>query len=109
MSGSTPAHGQWLRHVVLLRARPELSWQEQSGVEAALAQLVERPPFGSNASIARDLGLRPESDRAATWMVSIDFDGDEQFVDYLTSREHTSFLRDHGPNLETLLAIQVLI
>lgn len=102
---SSDAHG--LRHLVLLRALTEILSPEAAGVESALVQLVERPPFGGNARLTCDLGLRPESDRAATWMVSIDFPDAEHFVKYLASPEHTNFLRDHGPNLATLLSIQV--
>lgn len=104
---AVPVQGPWLRHIVLLRARPELPPSAHKVIEAAIAILVASPPHGSNGSMARDLGLRTGSERAATWMVTIDFASDGHFVDYLASREHTTFLREHGPNLEALLAIQI--
>jgi hypothetical protein len=42
-------------------------------------------------------------------MVSIDFVDAEHFFAYLASPEHTNFIRDHGPNLETLLSIQISV
>ena len=105
--GSVLAHG--LRHVVLLRARPGILKPQEDGVESALEELVGRQPHGSNARLTHDLGFRPESDRAATWMASIDFVDAEHFFAYLASPEHTNFIRDHGPNLETLLSIQISV
>ena len=109
MSEPASVVGNGLRHVVLLRARPGILKPQEDGVESALEELVGRQPHGSNAQLTHDLRFRPESDRAATWMVSIDFVDAEHFFEYLASPEHTNFIRDHGPNLETLLSIQISV
>ena len=73
----------------------------------APAMLVAGASLGQNGSIQRDLGLRPDSGRVATWMASIDFESVHAFSDYLASEQHVNFLREFGPQLETLLAIQI--
>ena len=109
MSEPASVVGNGLRHVVLLRARPGILKPQEDGVETALEELVERAPFGGDGRLSRELGLRPEWHSAATWMVSIDFADAEHFFEYLASPEHTNFIRDHGPNLETLLSIQTSV
>jgi hypothetical protein len=106
MAGPSPK-GHGLRHIVLLRLIPEAATAERDRIEGALAMLVAGASLGQNGSIERDLGLRPESGRAATWMASIDFESVQEFTNYLASEEHVEFLREFGPKLETLLAIQV--
>ena len=107
MSDPVLAHG--LRHVVLLRARAGIQKLQEDGVETALKELVQRAPPGGGGRLTRELGLRPEWHSSATWMVSIDFVDAEHFFAYLASPEHTNFIRDHGPNLETLLSIQISV
>ncbi len=106
MAGPSP-EGSGLRHIVLLRAIPEAATAERDRIEGALTMLIADASLGQNGSIQRDLGLRPESGRAATWMASIDFESVDAFTHYLASEEHVEFLREFGPKLETLLAIQI--
>jgi hypothetical protein len=106
MAGPSP-EGSGLRHIVLLRAIPEAATAERDRIEEALAMLVADASLGQNGSIQRDLGLRPESDRAATWVASIDFDSVHGFSSYLASEQHVRFLREFGPQLGTVLAIQI--
>ncbi len=107
MITGTSADGRGLRHIVLLRAIPEAAIEDRDRIEGALAVLVADPSLGQNGRLERDLGLRPESDRAATWMASIDFESVHGFANYLASEQHVDFLREFGPQLETVLAIQI--
>lgn len=109
MKSPAPTASIGLRHVVLLRAAPNVVMEERNTIEAALAELVSDPKFGSQWSLQRDLGLRPDSDRVATWMASIDFESECAFHKYLTSPQHVGFLRKFGGRLETVLAIQTAL
>jgi hypothetical protein len=98
-----------LRHIVMIKISTAASPDAVRELASDLDTLVREKPHAMRGSVQRDLGLRPESPRAATWVATLDFATTRDFESYLTSSEHCQFLARHTPEMASLLAVQVPI
>ncbi len=106
---STASPATTVRHVVLMRIDTQLDAVERARLEADLRGLVAEHPHAVRATLHGDLGRKPESPIAATWLVSMDFVSMADFEEYLASPLHKAFLADHQASMTSLMSIQVPI
>jgi hypothetical protein len=98
-----------LRHIVMIKVSTAASPDAARELAIDLDTLVRQRPHAVRGSVQRDLGLRPESPRAATWVATLDFATTRDFEAYLVSSEHRRFLARHTSEMTSLLAVQVPI
>jgi hypothetical protein len=109
----TPPSVGWsaasVRHVVLVKAVPGLSADSRERLAVDLQSLVRNQPVSTRATLVPDLGLRPQSPRAADWIATFDFRNANDFSQYLESTAHLDFLTTHRDAMADLLAVQIRI
>lgn len=98
-----------VRHVVLVKAVPELSADSWERLAVDLQSLVRNQPVSTRSTLVPDLGLRPRSPRAADWIATFDFRSANDFSRYLESKAHLDFLTTHRDAIADLLAVQIRI